>query len=293
MNNMDDGILLIGSRSNFITRNTIRGNDDGLEISANSDQNTINSNLIEGNSDNGIDIENSEYNSITANAFLNQSPQVDIFGLGKNSWDGGYPDGGNYWSPFIGPQDDQYQGPDQDQQGSDGFWDHPYFISSAQDIKDNYPLVESPIKVPTSITISLSHRRINLGNELIVSGEIVPAVSGETVTLTFNKPSGERFYRSDTTEADGSYEHPYSPDKSGDWSVKVSWGGNPDYSGSESSLQTFYVNPSSTPTTGDPSDPPPWIPGFPWESILIGAFLGLVTIYILKRKKISASLNPN
>ena len=52
-----------------------------------------------------------------------------------NSWDDGYPSGGNYW--------DDYAGIDAD---SDGIGDEPYFIREASEvIQDRYPLI-APIK---------------------------------------------------------------------------------------------------------------------------------------------------
>jgi len=54
-----------------------------------------------------------------------------------NVWDDGYPSGGNYWSDYTDV--DQYSGPNQDQPGSDGIWDHPYVIDPYA--KDNYPIV--------------------------------------------------------------------------------------------------------------------------------------------------------
>jgi hypothetical protein len=43
-------------------------------------------------------------------------------------WDNGYPEGGNYWSEWTGP--DQLSGPNQDLPGADGIVDHPYELDS-------------------------------------------------------------------------------------------------------------------------------------------------------------------
>ena len=61
--------------------------------------------------------------------YLNQS--------NTNTWDNGYPSGGNYWSDYTDV--DQYSGPSQNITGSDGIWDHPYVID--ENNKDNYPIV--------------------------------------------------------------------------------------------------------------------------------------------------------
>ena len=43
------------------------------------------------------------------------------------SWDAGYPSGGNYWDAVFGDTD-AFQGPGQNETGSDGIWDHPFSV---------------------------------------------------------------------------------------------------------------------------------------------------------------------
>jgi parallel beta-helix repeat protein len=57
----------------------------------------------------------------------------DSSGGANNSWDDGYPAGGNYWGYFKGH--DNCSGPDQDTPGSDGISDTMYWF-------DHYPLME-------------------------------------------------------------------------------------------------------------------------------------------------------
>ena len=54
-----------------------------------------------------------------------------------NTWDDGYPSGGNYWSDYA--DIDQYCGPYQNETGPDGIWDHPYEID--ENNIDHYPIV--------------------------------------------------------------------------------------------------------------------------------------------------------
>jgi len=72
----------------------------------------------------------------------NMHAQVDI-GLGciPNSWDHGYPDGGNYWSDYRGV--DVFSGPSQHVTGSDGIGDTPYFKVPypPSQFQDRYPLM--------------------------------------------------------------------------------------------------------------------------------------------------------
>ena len=58
----------------------------------------------------------------------------------NNSWDNGYPDGGNYWSNYSGS--DVFTGIGQDVSGADGIGDTPYteFVGTTV-AQDNYPLM--------------------------------------------------------------------------------------------------------------------------------------------------------
>ena len=57
-----------------------------------------------------------------------------------NTWDNGYPSGGNYWDDYSGVDD--YSGPGQNIPGSDGIGDTPYNIPGGSN-QDNYPLMEA------------------------------------------------------------------------------------------------------------------------------------------------------
>lgn len=72
------------------------------------------------------------------NNFINTFiPAFDDNGA-ENSWDDGYPSGGNYWDDYVGTDD--FNGPDQNISGSDGIGDIPYVIDG--DSQDGYPLME-------------------------------------------------------------------------------------------------------------------------------------------------------
>jgi parallel beta-helix repeat protein len=88
-------------------------------------------------------------NSIYHNRFTNNTQQVySSLDVLVNSWDDGYPSGGNYWSDYTGV--DAYKGPSQDIPGSDGIGDTPRVI--ALDNIDRYPRVSEP--VPGALGVS-------------------------------------------------------------------------------------------------------------------------------------------
>ena len=103
--NHNTGLQEAGSCDNTIFGNTISNNEVGIQLYASSDNNVIYHNNLVNNTQNA----NDECN---------------------NSWDDGYPSGGNYW--------DDYNGTDAN---GDGIGDTPYPIPGG-DNEDRYPLME-------------------------------------------------------------------------------------------------------------------------------------------------------
>ena len=64
----------------------------------------------------------------------------------NNSWDGGYPAGGNYWDDYTGR--DTHDGENQSLPGADGIGDTPYVIPNGSS-RDRYPLMNpwSDVKI--------------------------------------------------------------------------------------------------------------------------------------------------
>jgi len=134
-----------------IVDNTIVWSHYGIALFAVSHVLIVGNNITD--NDVGIDEWGSE-NTIYHNFFGNNSLQVEVTTQTRDSWDDGYPYGGNYWSNYK--DTDGCCGPDQNQSGSDGIWDHPYVIDSNN--VDRYPLVPEfplPSIVPIFIMTSL------------------------------------------------------------------------------------------------------------------------------------------
>jgi ribosomal protein S27E len=117
--------------------------------------------------DNGVFIEDdSDGNLIYHNNFFDNANQS--YDNCTNNWDNGYPSGGNYWSNYTGL--DEYGGPDQDEQGSDGIGDTPYYFE--QSSQDNYPLIEPYVlgDPPSIVSISPSNgtKDVELETEIVI-----------------------------------------------------------------------------------------------------------------------------
>ena len=138
--NKHDCISLYYSSYNSIIRNKITDNCAGIFLS-DSSNNSISENNI-ANNEYGIRLVNASDNSIFHNDFINNTNQAYIEPEypSINTWDDGYPSGGNYWSDqYHGPCADHYSGPYQNETGSDGICDTPYTIDV--DNQDQYPLM--------------------------------------------------------------------------------------------------------------------------------------------------------
>ena len=140
-----DGLYLESSWNNIVGDNSfdINVNYGNITFGNNSirlyyaDNNTIFGNTIN-NSTVGIHLAgNSRDNKIYHNNFVNNLGQASD-DTGNNTWDNGYPSGGNYWDDFDEPSEGAYDN------NSDGIVDSPYYIYSLYgNASDRYPLIDS------------------------------------------------------------------------------------------------------------------------------------------------------
>ena len=135
------GIIFTDSKYNSIIDNIITDGYWGIELQAyddSSNTNKITSNNISNQKGFGIYIWlNCRNNIIYHNNFFNN--KYNAKDKGSNTWDNGYPSGGNYWDDYIGI--DEYHGPNQDIPGSDGLGDTQYPIPGGYS-EDRYPLMK-------------------------------------------------------------------------------------------------------------------------------------------------------
>jgi parallel beta-helix repeat protein len=124
----DIGIGLGFSETNTIRENNITENKiHGIALADISPNNTIIGNTISRNK-NGIKIHYSNGSTIFHNNFMNNTRNVpgDVY-PNVNTWDAGYPSGGNYWSDYNHTDSD-----------NDGIGSTPHIIDANN--QDNYPL---------------------------------------------------------------------------------------------------------------------------------------------------------
>ena len=139
------GIWLVSSTNNYFSRNVLVNNRIGIGLSRGGDYNIFVNNNLTGNVLIGAyfprNVPPGKGNLFYHNNFIDNSNQVhwDASGypIAPNTWDNGYPDGGNFWSDYTDV--DEKSGPDQDLPGSDGIGDTSYVID--EDNVDRYPFM--------------------------------------------------------------------------------------------------------------------------------------------------------
>jgi parallel beta-helix repeat protein len=125
------GVTLQISKYNTILGNNLVNVTIGLGLFDYSDSNIImNNNII--SFELGIYADNSWYNKIYHNNFMGFGSQVSSKNS-VNTWDDGYPSGGNYWSEYV------IRYPNAKELDGSGLWDTPYIID--ENNQDRYPLM--------------------------------------------------------------------------------------------------------------------------------------------------------
>lgn len=174
------------SSRNNIAGNTVTGSGEtGIDVLGGTSSNTLSANTISASGRAGISLWNTVYNTVVYNEIKNNAAGIEI-GMNAegntifhnnftgntkqvlidpnpplaNTWDDGYPSGGNWWSDYIGA--DAYHGVSQDIAGSDGIGDTPYAID--ENNTDNYPLMRpwAPTQSVLPVVVGIHPEALNL-----------------------------------------------------------------------------------------------------------------------------------
>jgi hypothetical protein len=98
-------------------------------------------------------------------------------------------------------------------------------------------------KLSTSITCSIGHTALYLGEDLDVTGYVFPAELNIEIIVSFTKPDGTMATRQVYTSSDGSYELlAFQPNLKGQWEIQAEVNGDEFHQPSNSSTVSLAVN---------------------------------------------------
>jgi parallel beta-helix repeat protein len=170
--------LAYSGPSNNIENNTISINDWGINL-YNSSGNTLTGNTISQNTYGVQPTQNSNNNLIYHNNLINNTEQAVWNPYCTNTWDNGYPSGGNHWSDYTGTDSN-----------GDGIGDTAYTIDPMN--RDRYPLM-TPWGFSHDVAV------IN------VAVSTTKAYEGDTVNITVTAENQGTY--SETFDVTASYEN--------------------------------------------------------------------------------------
>jgi parallel beta-helix repeat protein len=125
-----NGIVLADlSDYNIVQNNVCKNNQQNGIYIISSDNNIISGNTINSNNNHGILLYSSSRNKIYHNIFINNPEHASHFTSEANTWDTGYPSGGNYWDGYTGADINK-----------DNIGDTAYYIKGNDNV-DRYPLM--------------------------------------------------------------------------------------------------------------------------------------------------------
>ena len=177
------GIWVDSSSNIAITQNNITDNHIGISLRWSSNI-VVTSNNVANNVEHGIYGEGWSNSVIYHNNFVSNTRHVYLWLKSYgNIWDEGYPSGGNYWDDYDGV--DNFNGPNQDQPGSDGIGDTPYIVYESN--KDNYPLMNPWTPMETSISVMGEDYPVIITSNTTID-QIV--TTGNTLNFTSSGPDG-------------------------------------------------------------------------------------------------------
>jgi len=124
-------------------------------------------------------------------------------------------------------------------------------------------------KASTSLSLQPSASSVTAGETLTLSGSLEPAVQGSEVGIVYTMPDGTTERRTAVTDSEGVFSDSITPTDAGSWVVRANWEGDSTHLASESEEVIMRVEGKKSPVI---------IPGFPYESIVLGLVLAALML---------------
>jgi parallel beta-helix repeat protein len=189
----EQGIWLNFSNYNVISQNNITANNWHGIILYQSNHNTVCSNYIAAHNKSGVWrgylnarskglwLLSSNENTIYHNNFINNREQTGVSPSYSNTWDNGFPSGGNYWSNYKEAYPDAMEFDDSK------IWNRPYVIDGYN--SDRYPLMAPFYTFSAGIWNGVAYN--------------IDIISNSTVSEFFFDPNEGPFIRFDVAGPEG------------------------------------------------------------------------------------------
>lgn len=103
------------------------------------------------------------------------------------------------------------------------------------------PSVTIDLRNESNLTLFPPHLEVELGEQITVSGSLVPVVSGTYINLYYYRPNSTRIERVTITDENGSFSDKIVPDVEGIWRVIANWTENEYISTVTSNAVSFRV----------------------------------------------------
>lgn len=153
-------------------------------------------NNITGNHGAGV-----RFDSSSNNKFYHNNIYNEIWSIASvNTWDDGYPSGGNYWSAHIDL--DFYSGPYQNETGTDGIVDIPYILDGNN--RDRYPIYRAH---PPVARFTYSPTSSSVGEKITFNASSSSDLNENIISYLWDFKDGNISSTADST-IDHTYEFP-------------------------------------------------------------------------------------
>jgi parallel beta-helix repeat protein len=217
------------SNNNVISGNNISGNGlDGITLYNSSSTIVSGNNLKENNY--GIELQSANFSKIFHNDFIDNiisQASVDANSYG-NTWDNGYPSGGNYWSDYSGT----------DSNGDD-IGDTPYIIDASN--ADNYPFMNQSGWKNTMVSFSATPNPAYVGQTVAVLGELTDYAAQPISNARVDIYVNGAFSGNLVTNASGWFKAAAPVNTAGTYNITIVYGGSESHNPS-SHTEILLVN---------------------------------------------------
>lgn len=161
----------------------------------------------------------------------------------------------------------------------------PYHWRAQQLAQECQSKISKGEMAESDISLTVSSTEVTVDKDLItVSGKLSHLLEmpipvevnwpNPAISIEYTKPDGTKLTKTVMASKEGTFEDSFTPNVDGEWGITASWEGTEDHKEATSQSVTLTVLKSAG----------GGIPGFPYESILLGIVAGVIILWLLQKK---------